>query len=211
MTTAEAATSLDRRIQEAAARVDQKVIACRRDIHQNPELGNREFRTAKLIAAKLNELGIETKTGVAHTGVIGVLRGGKPGRVVALRADMDALPVTEEVKVPFASKVRTTYNDQEVGVGISVPGHVRHHDIATQADRVLDVLEPPGPGGRVLIEARLGRRAARSPLPATVKWSRVDGAQGPMFGVTFEGLDEEGRNSLLAVVQEFERRAAELA
>ena len=102
MTTAEAATSLDRRIQEAALKVEQKVIACRRDIHQNPELGNREFRTAKLIAERLKELGIETKTGVAHTGVVGILRGGKPGRVVALRADMDALPVTEEVKVPFA-------------------------------------------------------------------------------------------------------------
>ena len=86
MPTAEAATSLDRRIEEAAARVEQSVIACRRDIHQNPELGNREFRTAKLIAEKLRGLGIETKTGVAHTGVVGILRGKKPGRVVALRA-----------------------------------------------------------------------------------------------------------------------------
>src|SRR5687767_5333098 len=94
MSTAEAATSLAGRIDEASRSVEQKVISTRRDIHQHPELGNREFRTAKLIADRLRALGIETKTGVAHTGVIGLLRGGKPGRVVALRADMDALPVT---------------------------------------------------------------------------------------------------------------------
>src|SRR5688500_885454 len=93
MTTAQAATPLDRRIEEAAARIEQKVIADRRDIHQNPELGNREFRTARLIEKRLRDLGIEVKTGVAHTGVIGLLRGGRPGRVIALRADMDALPV----------------------------------------------------------------------------------------------------------------------
>ncbi len=145
MTTAEAATSLDRRIQEAALKVEQKVIACRRDIHQNPELGNREFRTAKLIAEKLKELGIETKTGVAHTGVVGILRGGKPGRVVALRADMDALPVTEEVKVPFASKARTTYNDQEVGV-MHACGHDAHVAILLGAAEVLAGMRADLPG-----------------------------------------------------------------
>ncbi|HUP47037.1 MAG TPA: amidohydrolase [Thermoanaerobaculia bacterium] len=136
MPTAEAATSLDRRIEEAAARVEQNVIAIRRDIHQHPELGNREFRTAKIIAAKLKELGIETKSGVAHTGVVGILRGGKPGRVVALRADMDALPVTEQVDVPFASKVRTTYNDQEVGV-MHACGHDAHVAILLGVAEVL--------------------------------------------------------------------------
>src|SRR5688500_19895058 len=90
---AQAATPLDRRIEEAAARIEQKVIADRRDIHQNPELGNREFRTAKLIEKRLRDLGIEVKTGVAHTGAVGLLRGGKPGRIVALRADMEAIPV----------------------------------------------------------------------------------------------------------------------
>ncbi|HET7746718.1 MAG TPA: PilZ domain-containing protein [Vicinamibacteria bacterium] len=84
-------------------------------------------------------------------------------------------------------------------------------DLSAEGARVMCSAEPPGPEARVLIEARLGRRASRSPLPATVKWSRVDGAQGPMFGVTFEGLDEAGRQALLAVVQEFERRAAELS
>jgi len=76
--------------------VESKVIAWRRDIHEHPELGNRETRTAKLVADHLKSLGIEVRTGVAHTGVVGVLRGGRPGKVVALRAEMDALPVTEQ-------------------------------------------------------------------------------------------------------------------
>src|SRR5687768_2976809 len=145
MTTAEAATTLDRRIQDAAAKVEQKVIACRRDIHQNPELGNREFRTAKLVDERLRELGIEARTGVAHTGVVGILRGGKPGRVVALRADMDALPVTEEVKVPFASKVRTTYNGQEVGV-MHACGHDAHVAILLGVAEVLAGMRKEIPG-----------------------------------------------------------------
>ncbi len=102
-----------------------KIIAWRRDIHQNPELGNRETRTAKLVADHLKKLGIEVQTGVAHTGVVGILRGGKPGPVVALRADMDALPVTEQVDLPFASKVKTTYNGQNVGV-MHACGHDGH-------------------------------------------------------------------------------------
>src|SRR5947199_10213026 len=93
--------ALDQRIDEAAKRVEPAVIECRRDIHQHPELGNREVRTSKLVADRLRELGIEVKTGIAHTGVIGILKGGKPGAVVALRADMDALPVTEQTDVPF--------------------------------------------------------------------------------------------------------------
>ena len=103
-------------IDRLASEVESKVIEWRRDIHQNPELGNREFRTAAKVADHLRSLGIEVQTEVAHTGVVGVLRGGQPGPVVALRADMDALPVTEQVDLPFASKVTTTYNGQEVGV-----------------------------------------------------------------------------------------------
>ena len=134
--TLSAATPLDRRIDQAAAAVEQKVIATRRDIHQNPELGNRELRTAKLVDERLRALGIETRTGVAHTGVIGVLKGGKPGKVVALRADMDALPVTEQVDLPFASKVRTTYNGQEVGV-MHACGHDAHVAILLGVAEVL--------------------------------------------------------------------------
>ena len=99
--------SLDARIAAASAAVLPSVVAWRRDVHQHPELGNREHRTAALVADHLRALGLdEVRTGVAHTGVVGLLRGGKPGPVVALRADMDALPVVEEVDLPFASKVK---------------------------------------------------------------------------------------------------------
>ncbi len=113
---------------EAAKRADElteKVITWRRDFHQHPELGNLETRTAGIVADHLKKLGIEVKTGVAKTGVVGILVGGKPGPVVALRADMDALPVTERVPLPFASKVKTTYNGQEVGV-MHACGHDSH-------------------------------------------------------------------------------------
>src|SRR5205809_7784943 len=111
MTTLSAsAATVDQRIDELAKRVEPSVIACRRDIHEHPELGNREVRTSKLVVDKLKQLGIEVRTPIAHTGVVGILRGGKPGRVVGLRADMDALPVVEQVVLPFKSTVRTTYN-----------------------------------------------------------------------------------------------------
>ncbi len=105
--------------------LEEKVIAWRRDIHEHPELSNRETRTAQLVADHLTGLGLEVKTGVAHTGVVGILRGGKPGPVVGLRADMDALPVVERVDLPFASKVTTTYLDKEVGV-MHACGHDTH-------------------------------------------------------------------------------------
>ena len=145
MSASAAVPALDRRIDEAAARVEEKVIACRRDIHQHPELGNRETRTAALVAERLRALGIDVQTGVAHTGVIGLLRGGKPGRVVALRADMDALPVTEQVDLPFASKVRTTYNGQEVGV-MHACGHDAHVAILLGVAEVLAGIREEIPG-----------------------------------------------------------------
>ncbi len=123
-------------IEEAAARVEARVISDRRDIHQNPELGNREFRTSKLIADRLRQLGIETKTGFAHTGVVGLIRGAREGRVVALRADMDALPVTEQADVPFASRVHTTYDGQHVGV-MHACGHDAHVAVLLGAAEVL--------------------------------------------------------------------------
>ena len=112
-------------IERRAKAVESKVVAWRRDIHQNPELGNQEVRTSKLVAEHLRALGIEVRTNVATTGVVGVLKGGKPGPVIALRADMDALPVTELVNLPFASKVRTTYEGREVGV-MHACGHDTH-------------------------------------------------------------------------------------
>src|SRR5438552_18871961 len=97
-------------IDRRAAQVESKVVAWRRDFHENPELGNREVRTAKIVADHLRKLGFDEVTEkVAHTGVVGTLKGGKPGPVVALRADMDALPVTEQVDIPFKSKVTTEW------------------------------------------------------------------------------------------------------
>lgn len=106
--------------------VQPQLIAWRRDIHANPELGNRETRTAALVAGVLRKLKFDSvRTGVAHTGVVGVLKGAKPGRVIALRADMDALPVTEAVDLPFASKVTTDFRGQKVGV-MHACGHDAH-------------------------------------------------------------------------------------
>jgi len=105
--------------------LEKKVISWRRDIHQTPELGNREFQTSAKVAAHLQALGIQVQTNVAKTGVVGILKGGKPGPVVALRADMDALPVTERVDVPFKSTVMTEFNGQKTGV-MHACGHDSH-------------------------------------------------------------------------------------
>lgn len=110
---------------EDIGNVESKVIEWRRDFHANPELSNREFRTSKIIAKHLKSLGMEVKTGIAHTGVIGFLEGDLPGPVIALRADMDALPVTERVDIPFASKVTTEYRGETVGV-MHACGHDAH-------------------------------------------------------------------------------------
>src|SRR5918994_32121 len=139
------AATLTQQIDTAAARVEGNVIATRRDIHQHPELGNREVRTAKIVADRLRALKIDVTEKVAHTGVIGLLRGGKPGKVVALRADMDALPVTEQVDLPFASKVRTTYNGQEVGV-MHACGHDAHVAILLGVAEVLAGMRRELPG-----------------------------------------------------------------
>jgi amidohydrolase len=132
-----AASSLATRIDAAAAAVEPKVVAWRRDLHAHPELGNREFRTSGIVAAHLKALGLdEVRTGVAHTGIVGLLKGGRPGPVIALRADMDALPVTEEVDVPFASKARTIWNGEEVGV-MHACGHDMHTSILMGVAEVL--------------------------------------------------------------------------
>ena len=139
------ASKLGAQVDRLASQVQGKVLAWRRDIHQHPELSNRESRTAELVANHLRSLGMEVRTGVAHTGVVGVLRGGKPGPVVALRADMDALPVTEEVDLPFASKVRTTYNGQDVGV-MHACGHDTHTAMLMGAAEVLAGMRADLPG-----------------------------------------------------------------
>jgi amidohydrolase len=118
-------TPLRNQVSLAADKIEQKMLAWRRDFHEHPELGNQEFRTADIITKHLQALGLEMKTGVAHTGVVAILKGGKPGPVVALRADMDGLPVIERTPVPFASKVKVQYNGKESGV-MHACGHDTH-------------------------------------------------------------------------------------
>ncbi|MFN3589737.1 MAG: amidohydrolase [Spirosomataceae bacterium] len=131
-----AQSSLKPAISTATAKVESKVIEWRRDLHQHPELGNQEFRTAKKVAEHLRSLGIEVQENVAVTGVIGSLKGGKPGPVVALRADMDALPVTERVNIPFKSEVMAEYNGQKTGV-MHACGHDSHVAILMGVAEVL--------------------------------------------------------------------------
>lgn len=132
-------------IEQETAAVSDQVIAWRRDIHQHPELSNREFRTAKLVADHLRSLGIEVRTEVAHTGVVGILRGGKPGGVVALRADMDGLPVVEKTGLPYASTQRSEYEGQSVGV-MHACGHDNHVAILMGAATVLARVKDSIPG-----------------------------------------------------------------
>ena len=127
---------LDAAVAEATRRIGERLVAWRRDFHRNPELGNREVRTAKIVAEHLRALGIQVREKVAHTGVVGLLEGGLPGPVVALRADMDALPVVEEVDIPFASKVRTEWNGQACGV-MHACGHDAHTAILMGVAEVL--------------------------------------------------------------------------
>jgi amidohydrolase len=115
----------DEAIASGAERLEARVLAWRRDFHQNPELGNRELRTARIVAEHLRALGLEVREKVGHTGVVGILAGGLPGPVVALRADIDALPVTEEVDVPFKSTAKTEWSGMKVGV-MHACGHDAH-------------------------------------------------------------------------------------
>lgn len=112
-------------IVKKADAIESKVIAWRHHLHENPELSNREFETAKYVTKHLESLGLEVRTGIAHTGVVGILRTGKPGPTIALRADMDGLPVVERVDIPFASKAKGEYLGEEVGV-MHACGHDTH-------------------------------------------------------------------------------------
>jgi len=129
-----------KKIESLSEKIENEVIKWRHHIHQNPELSNREYNTAKYVAAHLKKLGLEVTENVAYTGVVAVLNGGKPGKTVALRADMDALPVTERVDIPFASKVKTIYKDTEVGV-MHACGHDTHVAILMGVASVLTELK----------------------------------------------------------------------
>ena len=142
--------ALKNKMDKLAESIEPKVLAWRRDFHEHPELSNRETRTSKIVADHLKSLGLEVKTGVAKTGVVGILRGGKPGPVVALRADMDALPVTERGNLPFKSTVRTTFNGIETGV-MHACGHDTHTAILMGTAEVMSKVKAEIPGTIVFI------------------------------------------------------------
>jgi amidohydrolase len=180
----------DAQLAAAVARVTPKVVAWRRDIHQHPELSNQEVRTAGVVAQHLKALGLEVRTGVGGHGVVGVLRGARPGKVVALRADMDALPVTEQVDLPFASKVRTTYNGQDVGV-MHACGHDMHTAMLMGAAEVLVGMRDRLPGTVVFLfqpneEGDLGKPSgAKAMLAAGAMDSpKPDAVFGLHVGIT---------------------------
>ena len=134
----------------AAKAVQARVVALRRDFHQHPELSNREQRTAAKVAEHLRALGLKPLTGIAHHGVVAIIEGGKPGPRVALRADMDALPVTEQVDLPFASKVTTTFNNQTTGV-MHACGHDAHTGILLGIADALVAMRKDLPGSVMLV------------------------------------------------------------
>ena len=132
-------------IDAAAAGLEAQVIEWRRDFHSHPELGNREFRTSGIVAAHLKKLGLEVRTGVAHTGVVALLKGAQPGPTIMLRADMDALPVTERTDVQFRSTVTTEYRGRQVGV-MHACGHDAHTAILMGAAEILSRMRDRLPG-----------------------------------------------------------------
>ena len=182
------ALAQDPAVDEAVTRYVEQIIELRQRIHQNPELGNREFETAALVAEHLRELDFDEVTvDVAHTGVVGILRGGLPGDVVAVRADMDALPVTEDTSYPFRSTVRTEYLGQDVGVM-----HACGHDVHTAVQLgVASVLA-----------------SMRDRIPATIKFIFQPAEEGPPPGeeggadlMVLEGVLENPRPSAIFGLQ----------
>lgn len=159
--------SLEQKIRERTASIETKLIAWRRDIHQHPELGDQERRTARLVEEHLRRLGLEVKTGVARTGVVGILKGAKPGPTVALRADMDALPVKEPEGLPFASQAKSRHLGKEVDV-MHACGHDAHTAMLMATAEVLAGLKDdlagtvqfifqPAEEGSSLFEPSLGK------------------------------------------------------
>src|SRR5712692_2487890 len=160
------APDLEQEIRQRATQIESKLIGWRRDIHEHPELSEQETRTAGLVAEHLAKLGLEVKTGVARTGVVAILKGGKSGPVVALRADMDALPVKEPEGLPFASKAKGKYLGREVDV-MHACGHDAHTAILMATAEVLT--------------------AMKDKLPGTVKFIFQPAEEGPSLYAAFTG------------------------
>src|SRR5712691_10572279 len=157
---------LEQEIRQRAAQAESRLIGWRRDIHEHPELGEQEMRTSALVAAHLKSLGLEVKTGIANTGIVAVLKGGRPGPVVALRADMDALPVKEPQGLPFASKAKGKYLGREVDL-MHACGHDAHTAILMATAEVLT--------------------AMKDKLPGTVKFMFQPAEEGPSLYPAFTG------------------------
>jgi metal-dependent amidase/aminoacylase/carboxypeptidase family protein len=138
-------SELETRVRKSATAIEEKLVAWRRDIHQHPELGDQETRTSQLVADHLHSLGLEVRTKIARNGVVGILKGGKPGPIVALRADMDALAVKEPEGLPFASKAKATVHGKEVDV-MHACGHDAHTAMLMAAAEVLAGLKKDIPG-----------------------------------------------------------------
>lgn len=155
------AAEIDRR----AAAIEQQLIEWRRHLHEHPELSNREVETSKYVAEKLRSFGLEPKTGVARTGVVAVLQGAKPGPAVALRADMDGLPVVEEVDLPFASRAKGEYDGKPVGV-MHACGHDAHMAILLATAKILSDLRPQLRGSVTFIFQPAEEGAPRGEEPA---------------------------------------------
>jgi len=150
LSTLAAAESINAKVDAALQSLQPKIIEWRRDLHQNPELSNREFRTSKIVAEHLRSLGLKVETGVAITGVVAVLEGGKPGPTIALRADMDALPVVEQNDLPFRSKVTATYRNETVGV-MHACGHDVHTSVLMGVAQALASVKEDLPGKIVFL------------------------------------------------------------
>jgi amidohydrolase len=150
LSTCSYAQTLPANYPQLVSNITPKLVEWRRHFHQNPELSNREFKTGEYIANYLRSIGLEVKDKVAKTGVVAILKGGKPGPVIALRADIDALPVTERVNIPFASKVKTSFNGQDVGV-MHACGHDSHTSILMGTATVLKQMQKEVPGTIVFL------------------------------------------------------------
>jgi amidohydrolase len=202
---------LDRRLQTANGRL----LEWRRHLHSHPELGNREVETAKFIAARLDEMGLEPRTGVARTGVVAVIEGGRPGPVVALRADMDALPVTEEVELPFRSEATATWEGKSVGV-MHACGHDTHMAMLLAAAEALTGIRHRLPGKIVLIFQPAEEGVPKAEQPAGAALMVAEGVlESPkvdaIFGIHVFGQYPSGQigyrsGPLLAASDSFEIR-----
>ena len=183
-------------IDAAADKIEPKTIAWRRDFHEHPELGNHEFRTSKIIADHLRSLGLEVRENVGKTGVVGVLRGSLPGPVIGLRADMDALPLVERTPVPFASKVRTTFNGQDVGA-MHACGHDSHMAILMSVAEILSGMKKDLKGTVVFVfqPAEEGPpEGEEGGAPLMIKEGALDNPKVEvMFGLHINSSTEVGK------------------